>query len=123
MLCFFSHHDLLYQILIFAFFLFSVCLQLRFKDIQHAVGWTLSGKSGFSSWPAEATKRIIVVIVTTCTLLIIRLQIMGSKLPVFTRLVLLAARYVPELYIQQVYVDKRDILLSYKYCNGVEKVR
>ncbi|KAK7598338.1 hypothetical protein V9T40_006573 [Parthenolecanium corni] len=59
--------------------------ELRFKDIQHAVGWTLSGKSGFSSWPAEATKRILVVIVTTCTLLIIRLQIMGSKLPVFTR--------------------------------------
>ncbi|XP_065201488.1 protein O-mannosyl-transferase Tmtc3 [Planococcus citri] len=59
--------------------------KLRFKDVQHAVGWTLSGKSGISAWPAEATKRLSVVILTTFTLLVIRLQIMGSKLPIFTR--------------------------------------
>lgn len=37
------------------------------------------------SWSGEATKRLTVLAATTICLLLARLQIMGSQLPVFTR--------------------------------------
>uniref|UniRef100_A0A336KWY0 dolichyl-phosphate-mannose--protein mannosyltransferase n=1 Tax=Culicoides sonorensis TaxID=179676 RepID=A0A336KWY0_CULSO len=40
---------------------------------------------GIVWWPHEATKRLVVLVVTTLALLFARLQIMGSQLPVFTR--------------------------------------
>lgn len=36
-------------------------------------------------WSSEGTKRLCVLAVTTICLLLVRLQIMGSQLPVFTR--------------------------------------
>lgn len=49
----------------------------------------VSGKTptslGTSWWPQEATRRLIVLCVSTLALLFARLHIMGSQLPVFTR--------------------------------------
>lgn len=63
-----------------------VAQKLRFSDLQCLLKTTLSGKSSLNvSWSSDATKRLSVLAVTTVCLLMMRLQIMGSKLPVFTR--------------------------------------
>lgn len=61
-------------------------LQLRLPDIYYIIRSMINGKNSVHlSWPIEATKRLCVLAVTTILLLLVRLQIMGSQLPVFTR--------------------------------------
>ena len=61
-------------------------LQLRLSDLHYMVRSALSGKGSLHpSWTSDATKRLTVLGATTFCLLMIRLQIMGSRLPVFTR--------------------------------------
>ena len=43
------------------------------------------GKKISPSWSTEGTKRLTAVTLVTFSLLILRLHVMGSKLPVFTR--------------------------------------
>lgn len=63
---------------------------MRLSDFLHLARSVVSGKSLMTTtphgwWPHEATKRLLVLVVTTLALLFARLQIMGSQLPVFTR--------------------------------------
>lgn len=64
---------------------------MRLSDFLHLARSVISGKSlmttphGIVWWPHEATKRLVVLVLTTLALLFARLQIMGSQLPVFTR--------------------------------------
>lgn len=60
--------------------------QLRLPDLYYIIRSIISGKNSVHlTWPSEATKRLCVLAVTTIVLLLARLQIMGSQLPVFTR--------------------------------------
>lgn len=57
-------------------------------DLQQLAKVILGGKSislPSGSWPHEASRRLAVLCLTTIALLFVRLQIMGSQLPVFTR--------------------------------------
>lgn len=65
----------------------STPAQIRLRDIQQVARTILGGKSSASlpMWPSEATKRLFVLCLSTVGLLFVRLQIMGSQLPVFTR--------------------------------------
>ncbi|KAL1404068.1 hypothetical protein pipiens_019080, partial [Culex pipiens pipiens] len=61
---------------------------IRLSDIYHLARSVMSGKSlalPSGWWPHEATRRLAVLCVSTVALLFVRLQIMGSQLPVFTR--------------------------------------
>lgn len=63
--------------------------QVHINDIKQLIRTIVSGKTpaslGTSWWPQEATRRLIVLCVSTLALLFARLHIMGSQLPVFTR--------------------------------------
>ncbi|KAJ8894958.1 hypothetical protein PR048_000266 [Dryococelus australis] len=59
---------------------------LRLSDLQHLLHSAVGGKGSLhTSWMSDMTKRLAVLSATTVCLLMIRLQIMGSKLPIFTR--------------------------------------
>ncbi|XP_049764898.1 protein O-mannosyl-transferase Tmtc3 [Schistocerca cancellata] len=63
-----------------------VAQKLRLNDLYNMLRSTVNGKATFHvSWSSVATKRLTVLAVTTICLLMLRLQIMGSRLPVFTR--------------------------------------
>ncbi|KAK7874466.1 hypothetical protein R5R35_001555 [Gryllus longicercus] len=63
-----------------------VAQKLRILDLLSLARTALSGKGSLNvSWQSEATKRLSVLAATTVCLLAVRLQIMGSRLPVFTR--------------------------------------
>ncbi|KAG8261393.1 Protein O-mannosyl-transferase tmtc3 [Homalodisca vitripennis] len=63
--------------------------RMRLSDVQHFLRCVVSGKVSWQhTWCSDATKRLCVLTLSTLTLLLVRLQIMGSKLPVFTRSVL-----------------------------------
>ncbi|XP_023716929.1 protein O-mannosyl-transferase Tmtc3 [Cryptotermes secundus] len=63
-----------------------VAQKLRLSDLPYMLRSTVSRKeSSHPSWTSDATKRLGVLGATTLCLLMMRLQIMGSKLPVFTR--------------------------------------
>lgn len=60
--------------------------QVRLQEIKHLVKSTITAKSSYHlPWSNKATKRLFVLATTTICLLLARLQIMGSQLPVFTR--------------------------------------
>jgi protein O-mannosyl-transferase len=48
---------------------------------------TLGGKNAPLPWSSEANKRLAVLVGSTIALLVLRVQIMGARLPVFTRYV------------------------------------
>lgn len=63
-------------------------LQIRLGDLSHLARALLGNKSitlPSGTWSCEASRRLAVLCLTTIALLIVRLQIMGSQLPVFTR--------------------------------------
>ncbi|XP_059617284.1 protein O-mannosyl-transferase Tmtc3 [Phlebotomus argentipes] len=65
-----------------------VAQKIRLSDLQQLCRAILGGKSvslPSGSWPNEASKRLAVLCLSTIGLLFVRLQIMGSQLPVFTR--------------------------------------
>ncbi|XP_046747903.1 protein O-mannosyl-transferase Tmtc3-like isoform X1 [Diprion similis] len=62
-----------------------VVQKVRALDIILAIKSALGGKKISPSWSGEGTKRLTALTLVTFCLLILRLQIMGSKLPVFTR--------------------------------------
>lgn len=62
--------------------------QLHINDIKHLLQNVASGKAPSLStnwWPNEATRRLIVLCLSTLGLLFARLNIMGAQLPVFTK--------------------------------------
>lgn len=62
--------------------------QVHINDMRHLVQTIASGKTpslATSWWPSEATRRLVVICLSTLGLLFARLHIMGSQLPVFTR--------------------------------------
>ncbi|XP_044748046.1 protein O-mannosyl-transferase Tmtc3 [Coccinella septempunctata] len=60
--------------------------KVKLQQIKHILRSALSSKSSYQlPWSSNATKRIVVLAVSTVCLLLFRLQIMGSQLPVFTR--------------------------------------
>ncbi|XP_055681883.1 protein O-mannosyl-transferase Tmtc3-like [Lutzomyia longipalpis] len=64
-----------------------VAQKIRLSDLQQLCRAILGGKSvslPSGSWPNEASKRLAVLCLSTIGLLFVRLQIMGSQLPVFT---------------------------------------
>lgn len=65
-------------------FLFK--FQVRLTEIKFILKSLLSSKPSYQlPWSSTATKRLSVLGLTTVLLLLARLQIMGSQLPVFTR--------------------------------------
>lgn len=59
---------------------------MRLPEIKHVIKTAITAKSSYHlPWSSEATKRLLVLSATTLCLLLARLQIMGSQLPVFTR--------------------------------------
>jgi protein O-mannosyl-transferase len=63
-------------------------MQVHVNDIKHLIQTIASGKTpslATSWWPSEATRRLVVICLSTLGLLFARLHIMGSQLPVFTR--------------------------------------
>lgn len=61
-------------------------LQVRLHEIKVMFKSLISTKTSYHlPWSHEATKRLATLAFTTVCLLLIRLQIMGSQLPVFTR--------------------------------------
>lgn len=67
---------------------FCIILQVNINDIKHLIQTVASGKTpslATSWWPSEATRRLVVICLSTLGLLLARLHIMGSQLPVFTR--------------------------------------
>ncbi|EFA01829.1 protein O-mannosyl-transferase Tmtc3 [Tribolium castaneum] len=63
-----------------------VTQKVRLPEIKHVVKAAITAKSSYHlPWSSEATKRLLVLSATTMCLLLARLQIMGSQLPVFTR--------------------------------------
>ncbi|KAI4462443.1 tetratricopeptide repeat [Holotrichia oblita] len=59
---------------------------MRLPEIKDLIKSAITVKSTHQlPWSSEATKRLSVLAVTTICLLLARLQIMGSQLPVFTR--------------------------------------
>lgn len=66
--------------------MYLLCFQVRLPEIKYIFKSLISTKSTHHlPWSSEATKRLCVLAVTTICLLLVRLQIMGSQLPVFTR--------------------------------------
>lgn len=73
---------------IFCIFISISCMQLHMNDIKHFVQSVASGKApslATNWWPVEASRRLIVLCLSTLALLFARLHIMGSTLPVFTK--------------------------------------
>ncbi|XP_001601753.2 protein O-mannosyl-transferase Tmtc3 [Nasonia vitripennis] len=62
-----------------------VVQRVRALDIVLAVKSAFDGKKISPTWSSEGTKRLTAVTLVTFSLLILRLHVMGSKLPVFTR--------------------------------------
>ncbi|CAH0560711.1 unnamed protein product [Brassicogethes aeneus] len=63
-----------------------VAQKIRLPEIKHVLKSAISVKSSYQlPWSNKATKRLLVLLATTMSLLLARLQIMGSQLPVFTR--------------------------------------
>ncbi|XP_014223794.1 transmembrane and TPR repeat-containing protein CG4050 [Trichogramma pretiosum] len=62
-----------------------VVQRVRALDIVLALKSAFDGKKISPSWSSEGTKRLTAVTLVTFSLLILRLHVMGSKLPVFTR--------------------------------------
>ncbi|RZC36371.1 transmembrane and TPR repeat-containing protein -like [Asbolus verrucosus] len=63
-----------------------VTQKMRLPEIKHVIKTAITAKSSYHlPWSSEATKRLLVLSATTLCLLLARLQIMGSQLPVFTR--------------------------------------
>lgn len=59
---------------------------MRLPEIKDLIKSAITVKSTHQlPWSSEATKRLSVLAITTICLLLARLQIMGSQLPVFTR--------------------------------------
>lgn len=54
-------------------------------DIFLTLKAAFGGKKISLAWSSEGTKRLTVLTLVTFSLLILRLHVMGSKLPVFTR--------------------------------------
>lgn len=60
--------------------------QIRVLEIKQLIKSAIISKSPYQiPWSNKATKRLAILAVTTFCLLLARLQIMGSQLPVFTR--------------------------------------
>lgn len=63
-----------------------VSQKIRLAELKYMIKPFISTKSSYHfPWSSEATKRLLVLAFTTICLLLVRLQIMGSQLPVFTR--------------------------------------
>ncbi|XP_033216961.1 protein O-mannosyl-transferase Tmtc3-like [Belonocnema kinseyi] len=62
-----------------------VVQRVRALDIVLAIKSTFDGKKISPTWSNEGTKRLMALTVVTFSLLILRLNVMGSKLPIFTR--------------------------------------
>ncbi|KAJ8675843.1 hypothetical protein QAD02_011629, partial [Eretmocerus hayati] len=62
-----------------------VVQRVRALDIVLAVKSAFEGRKIALTWSSEGTKRLTAVTLVTFSLLILRLNVMGSKLPVFTR--------------------------------------
>lgn len=68
--------------------MYNFFIQVHINDIKHLIQTIASGKApsiATSWWPSEATRRLVVICLSTLGLLFARLHIMGSQLPVFTR--------------------------------------
>lgn len=63
-----------------------VVQKFRLPELKYILKWAVTAKTSYHfPWSNEATKRLAIIFITTATLLLVRLQIMGSQLPVFTR--------------------------------------
>ncbi|XP_012149593.1 protein O-mannosyl-transferase Tmtc3 isoform X3 [Megachile rotundata] len=62
-----------------------VVQKVRAMDIFLTLKAAFGGKKISLAWSSEGTKRLTVLTLVTFSLLILRLHVMGSKLPVFTR--------------------------------------
>ncbi|XP_014213577.1 transmembrane and TPR repeat-containing protein CG4050-like [Copidosoma floridanum] len=62
-----------------------VVQRVRALELVLAARSAFDGKKVSLAWSSEGTKRLTVVTLVTFSLLILRLHVMGSKLPVFTR--------------------------------------
>lgn len=63
-----------------------VVQKVRLPELKLALRWAVTAKSTYHfPWSSEATKRLFILALTTVGLLLVRLQVMGSQLPVFTR--------------------------------------
>jgi hypothetical protein len=63
----------------------TCCLQLRLRDFFHVVQTALRGKGALPPWLSTVTSRLSALILTLLVLVLGRLSINGSQLPVFTR--------------------------------------
>jgi hypothetical protein len=63
----------------------DVLFQVRIFDMAHTIRASLGGKNAPLPWNAETNKRLALLVGSTIALLAIRVQIMGARLPVFTR--------------------------------------
>lgn len=61
------------------------CFQVRALDIFLAIKSAFGGNKITPTWSGEGTKRLAALTLVTFSLLVLRLHVMGSKLPVFTR--------------------------------------
>lgn len=66
-------------------YLSNLSVQVRARDIFLALKSSFGGNKISPAWSGEGTKRLTALTLVTFSLLILRLHIMGSKLPVFTR--------------------------------------
>lgn len=63
-----------------------VVQKVRLPEIKQTLRWAVTAKTSYNfPWTSESTKRLFVLALTTLGLLLARLQVMGSQLPVFTR--------------------------------------
>ncbi|KAF7384206.1 hypothetical protein HZH66_012456 [Vespula vulgaris] len=62
-----------------------VVQKVKASDICLAIKSAFDGKKISPTWSSEGTKRLTALTAVTFSLLILRLHVMGSKLPVFTR--------------------------------------
>ncbi|XP_043487059.1 protein O-mannosyl-transferase Tmtc3-like isoform X1 [Polistes fuscatus] len=62
-----------------------VVQKVKASDICLAIKYAFDGKKLSPTWSSEGTKRLTALTAVTFSLLILRLHVMGSKLPVFTR--------------------------------------
>lgn len=61
-------------------------MQVHLLEIKQLLKSAIISKSPYQiPWSNKATKRLAILSITTFCLLLVRLQIMGSQLPVFTR--------------------------------------
>lgn len=80
-----------YTYKIFKYDFYGTCLffhlfQINLHELKQLLKSTVLSKSPYHiPWSNRATKRLAILAVTTISLLLLRLQIMGSQLPVFTR--------------------------------------